>query len=311
MKKILIISHRDADGITSAVSYVWNYLESINVSKNIKNIYKYADIIDYENGEDIDNIFKKKKINLKNYSQLVITDLCFSLEKMLFFQKLFKDDFIWIDHHKRSDEEIDNKIKKKIKGIRDHKKAACFLVWKYFKKGAPEFVKYIQDMDIWIFKMEMSKEFNAGIENLKTPFTKKNINYVLKLLDFDYFNSVKEKIIEKGKTVLKSQKTHVVNLLYAGKIINFFNKKTFIINSEFSASIFSDVFFNLKDRKYKNVEILVVWHKNYKINKFKFSLRRRDSSKTDLSLIAKKFGGAGHPGAAGFSLKSLSDFKYD
>jgi oligoribonuclease NrnB/cAMP/cGMP phosphodiesterase (DHH superfamily) len=312
MKKILIISHRDLDGITSAVSYIWNYLETINVSKNIKNISKYSDIIDYNHGEDILKKLKLKKIDLKNYSHLIITDLSFSFEIMNFFYKKFKENLIWIDHHKRITDELEKEFSKqkiKITGIRDFKHAACFLVWKFFKKDAPDFVKYVQDMDLWTFKLENSKEFIAGIDTFKGPFTKKNINFILKFIDVDYFNKQKQKIIERGKIIQEHQIKHVKEQLFSGKIIDFFGNKAFVVNSIFIPGVFAEVIF--KEKKYKSAEILIIWYKDHNTNKFKFSLRRRENSKVDLSLIAKKLGGGGHPAASGFTLNSLAEFKYE
>jgi oligoribonuclease NrnB/cAMP/cGMP phosphodiesterase (DHH superfamily) len=312
MKKILIISHRDLDGITSAVSYIWNYLETINVSKNIKNISKYSDIIDYNHGEDILKKLKLKKIYLKNYYHLIITDLSFSFEIMNFFYKKFKENLIWIDHHKRITDELEKEFSKqkiKITGIRDFKHAACFLVWKFFKKDAPDFVKYVQDMDLWTFKLENSKEFIAGIDTFKGPFTKKNINFILKFIDVDYFNKQKQKIIERGKIIQEHQIKHVKEQLFSGKIIDFFGNKAFVVNSIFIPGVFAEVIF--KEKKYKSAEILIIWYKDHNTNKFKFSLRRRENSKVDLSLIAKKLGGGGHPAASGFTLNSLAEFKYE
>ncbi|NCP72153.1 hypothetical protein GW835_02050 [archaeon] len=312
MKKILIISHRDLDGITSAVSYIWNYLETINVSKNIKNISKYSDIIDYNHGEDILKKLKLKKIDLKNYSHLIITDLSFSFEIMNFFYKKFKENLIWIDHHKRITDELEKEFSKqkiKITGIRDFKHAACFLVWKFFKKDAPDFVKYVQDMDLWTFKLENSKEFIAGLDTFKGPYTKKNINFILKFIDIDYFNKQKQKIIERGKIIQEHQIKHVKEQLFSGKIIDFFGKKAFVVNSIFIPGVFAEVIF--KEKKYKSAEILIIWYKDHNTNKFKFSLRRRENSKVDLSLIAKRLGGGGHPAASGFTLNSLAEFKYE
>lgn len=313
MKKILIVSHRDADGITSAVSYIWNFLENKNISKNIKNIYKYSDIVDYDHYYDIEELFKKKKINLKNYSQLIILDLSFSFEKMFFFYNIFKENLVWIDHHKRPDREIEKQLslkKIKINGIRDFKYSACVLVWKYFNKGAPDFVKYIDDIDSWKLKIKDSKEFIVSFDDLKGAYTKKNISLILKMFSFDYFNNVKEKIIEKGKIILEHQKKHVNEQLKYGKVINFHNQKAFLINSNFSSTSFSDIFFNLEEKKYKKINVLIIWHKIYKTNKFKFSLRKRENIKVDLSKIAKEYGGAGHPAASGFNLESLADLKY-
>jgi len=314
IKKILIISHRDADGITSAISYITNYLEINDISKSVKHIYKYADFIDFEYGEDLDLIFKKKKIDFSNYRQVVVLDLNIGLDRTLSLQKKFKENFIWIDHHKRPDNDINKElIKKKIKinGIRNHKFAACFLVWKFFNKGAPEFVKYIQDMDLWTFKLKDSTYFIAGLPNLKDKYNRKNIKYVFDLLDFDNFNKNKQKIIDKGKIVHEHERKHILSLLHLGKIIKFHGKKAFIINTIFLAGVFADVLFSLKDKKYKDVEIFIIWNKIYNTNKYKFSLRKRDTSDVDLSLIAKEYGGGGHPAAAAFNLDDITKLKYD
>jgi len=99
--------------------------------------------------------------------------------------------------------------------------------------------------------------------------------------------------------------------LFSGKTISFFKTKAFVVNSNFNAGIFADVLFNHSKKKYSSAEILIIWYKEHNTNIFKFSLRRRKTSNIDLSLIAKQFNGGGHPGASGFVLKSLSDFKYE
>ncbi len=309
MKKILILSHRDSDGITSAVSYIWNYLEINNFAKNIKNIYKYSQIISLDYGDDIEKKIDLKKITFQNYSQVILLDFSLPKETMLYFYNEFKNNFIWIDHHKRPNKEYESYFKDKtIKGIRDHNYAACFLVWKYFKKGAPDFVKYIQDMDLWKFDLKDSKNFISGLPNFKEEFTREKINYIMKMFNIDYFKVEKKKIIERGKIISKNQEQHVLGLIQYGKIINFHKKKAFIINTNFESGIFADVFF--KTKHIKDVEILIVWKKDYSNNLFYFSLRKKKNSKIDLSKIAKEYGGGGHPAASGFNLSSLTQLKY-
>lgn len=313
MKKILIISHKDADGITSFVSYMWNYLEEKNLSKNTKNILKHSDYIDFEYSNDILKVFKRKKINFKNYDKVVLLDLTLPLEVMELLYKKFKKNFIWIDHHKRPDKELENKLylkKIKIEGIRNHNFSACYLVWKHFKKEPPDFVKYIQDMDLWKFEMDESRNFTAGLPDLKEKYNTKNIKFILDMFDFDYYNKNKIKIIERGKIITKHQEEFVLRTVFYGKIINFHGKKAFIINTNFFSSTFADFFFKIKDKKFKNVDILIVWNKDYNDKRFIFSLRKRKEKKIDLSKIAKEYGGGGHFDAAGFNLDSLAKLKY-
>ena len=311
MKKTLIISHRDADGITSAVSFAWNLLDKKKLSKNIKQIYEISDIIDINYDDDIFEIFKQKKINEKDYEQLVILDFSFSIDVLLKLKKLFKDNIIWIDHHKRKDEEIQKKLnskKIKIKGIRDHKNSASVLVWKYFKRKTPTFSKYIEDMDIWKWEIKDSKEFIAGLINLNGSFTKEKINYILSLLDENKFQKSKTQIIKKGKIIIDFQKQHIRSIKDLGKKGIFEKTKTYIINTSFEEGL---VLEHLKElEEFKDIEIYIIWQKIHKINKIKVSLRGLKTSKKDLSLIAKKYGGGGHPKASGFIIDSLDEIKF-
>ncbi len=305
--KTLIISHRDQDGITSAVSYAWNILEKENKPKTINELFSVCDIIDYNYHENIYDILKERNLSLDNYKQVVLCDCSFPLTIIKEFFNKFQKNFIWIDHHRLKDAEIEEEIKG-ITGIRDHNNSACVLVWKYFNKGAPEFVKYVEDMDLGKWELPNGKEFFAGLKDGNCNFTKEVVTDTFNLIDFDNFEEKKEEIIKKGKVIREHQRDHVQKISRSGKIVNFEGYKTFIINTIFHGSIISEFLWEMPE--YKDIDIVLVYHKTQKVDLYRISMRSYKET-VDLSVLAKKFGGGGHPRASGLSIKDIKklDFK--
>ncbi|MCK9292571.1 MAG: DHH family phosphoesterase [archaeon] len=309
-KKALIVAHRDADGITSAVSFAWNLLEKKKLPKNLENIYSVATFLDINYNEDVFKTFRDNSINLDDYCQLVILDFSFPIDILLKLKTLFKDNIIWIDHHKRADEDLDRLLSKrniKIKGLRKSNHAACVLVWKFFKKGAPEFVEYIEDMDLWKWDKLNSKEFIAGLVNLNGKFTKETISYVFNLIDFNKFENKKKKIINRGKIIIQHQKNYVNTIRKIGKKVEFEGYPAYIINTYFESGLILEYLKELEE--FKDIEIFIVWHKIYEFGWIKVSLRATKESKADLSLISKKYGGGGHPKASAFIIDDIKKIK--
>jgi len=310
LKKTLIVAHRDADGITSAVSFAWNLLEKEKLPKNISRLYSIATFLDINHNEDIFEAFKDNNINLDDYYQLVILDFSFPIPILLKLREIFKDNIIWIDHHKRADDDLKKLLLKKeikIKGIRKSNNAASVLVWKFFKKGAPEFAEYIEDMDLWKWEKPNSKEFIAGLINLNGKFTKETISYVFNLIDFDKFEKKRNKIINRGKIIIEHQKDYVNTIKKVGKKVEFEGYPAYIINTYFNPGLILEYLKELKE--FKDTEIFIVWHKVYEFGWIKVSLRATKESKADLSLISKKYGGGGHPKASAFTIDDVNKIK--
>ena len=205
---------------------------------------------------------------------------------------------IWIDHHKSAMEEH-KKSGVSIHGVRQIGLSACELTWMYEKDNEeiPLPVKLLGRYDVW----------NQGWSTLVTPFqyglrTVKDLDHkhlVWKKLLSQYRDEIVGTIIERGRTVLKyveaSNANYCKHFSFEG---TFQGLRAVYVNVCFATSSTFDsiydpekhdimVYFGLRPDKQWRVGI------------------RTTKDDIDCSVIAKSFGGGGHPKAAGFQI----DFK--
>lgn len=311
--KTLILYHNDLDGLTSALGFAYNdYLET--VSRDIpdyKELRKYYFF--YEVHYGMDNIFEildKHNIDINRFNSVVIVDFSFSKKVMSEFLDKFKEKMIWIDHHKNIMHEMSDL---EIKGLRDTNHSASVLVWKYFNKEPSLFSQYIQDMDIWIWQLPDSKDILQYIDYLYLQIYRKDkekefeiINDFIKFFNNDYFKKQFSNFKEHGKLMNDYINIKAKDDISTGKIITFDGIKSFVVNSQFKAGYISELIFTLPD--YQDVELIIVWYRYYGKQEDqkdfdKVSLR---SKNIDCSIIAKKYGGNGHPKASGFVCEDFS-----
>jgi uncharacterized protein len=275
--------HGDADGVMSG-AIVKCYLD------------EFSHLDEYF-GEECEFI----KINYgempkydENLNYCVIVDFSFDEETM---KKLIGNSqhFIWIDHHKTAKEKLESIWNdRNIKGNRDLSKAGCILTWEYFfsKNIIPFSVKYIGDRDIWKFEYGEDTKAFYEIFNLKHKEIDDELVYKLSLIA-----KWEEDYIEKGKILIEKRKEQV-ELAYSTRkesVFVFEGYKTCIINSQENISEIGEYGYN------KGYDIVLIW--NIKGNKMYCSLRSKD---VDVSKIAEKYGGGGHPNASGFT----ADFSF-
>lgn len=311
--KTLIIAHNDLDGIFSAGGYI--YCES-GMSDSLMDI-KTKDISNYDllilgiNNFDFFERLEKLGYDINKYEKLVMVDYSLNLETMKKLKEIFKDNFIWIDHHESVYKEVEeNNLH--IKGLRDVNHSAATLVFKYFNKEPPLICKYVEDMDIWKFNLDNTEEVLSGLlallkSTIKGPvidFNLIDINHVFLFLDDDYFLEKKNHLIDTGKILSNYEKDSVKMTLLKSGTFMFEGYKTIVVNSEIKASIFSLIVFN--SEKYKDIEQILVWTKNYMTKDYSFSIRSREH---DCNIIAKKYGGNGHKQASGFRVTDLNDIE--
>ncbi len=310
-EKTLIIAHDDLDGLFSAIGFMaceTDYFDNILKNKDLLNNYDLI-ILGITN-----NFFERLSLfgyDINNYQRIVMVDYSIDLKDMKEIYNKFKDNFIWIDHHKATYEAVEKEIN--VKGIRENNSSAATLVYKYFNKQPPLVSKYVEDMDIWKFQLDNTENVLLGIDSILRETVKKsyfdynliNISVAFSFLEDDYFLEKKELLIEKGKIINNTQKDLAkTSLLSAGKFM-FEGYKTLVINSSLKASIFSLIIFNSK--RYNDIQQILVWSKSYKPNEYKFSIRSKEH---DCNVIAQKYGGNGHKKASGFRIedKKIEDF---
>jgi len=240
--------------------------------------------VDYKDEIDIDKIEDGEKI--------VIVDFSFEpevMEKVL----LKTDDIIWIDHHKTS---FEYKYSRELDGLRLNEYSGCELAWKYFMKNRPipYPVELIGDRDTWRWKHGTTTTyFNEGLK-LYPHHPKDEIwDYLLSENEFLVFGWVKE-IVEEGRTAARYR--DVICEDYAN---NFGFETTFEGYRCFAIGLlmFGSQAFGERFDRY---DICLAYE--FLGDKWVVKLY---SATVDVSAVAKKYGGGGHKGAAGFICSDL------
>lgn len=272
--KVIILHHNDPDG------YLSNYL--------VRGHHPYDDIksisMSYEKETPFDLISK--------HSTVYILDFSIPVEDMYKMIDIEGVKIIWIDHHKTS---IDKYVgfPWRLDGIREIGKCGAMLTSMYLnrkEKNIPydRVLELVNDWDCWHFGKEdfdpSTKDFIFGIqiEDLSQP----------KVWD-DIYKDI-HKYINCGKTIRKYNRVNddYTNLKNGFEII-FEGYNCFACNTIASTSEF------FGQDKLDKYDILIPFCYLGKDKKWKHSLYSNKET-IDCSFIAKKYGGGGHRGAAGF-----------
>lgn len=278
----LIIHHNDLDGRCSAAIIRYFYMQFLHeVSPSC---------IEMDYNLELDLTLLNDVLGKDD--TLYIVD--FSLKEDV-MEKVFAitKNVVWIDHHKTA---MERKYSIEIPGIRGNEFAACEYTWKYMCErfeinnpidvDIPVAVKLISDRDNWNWKFgEETKLFNAGMITVDNDPNSSIWN--------DVFNSYSEvvKIMGRGTVLCAYQESSWRNSMdNSGFETAFDGHRCFAINL---GGIGSEAY----GERINNYDLCVDFKftgKNWIV-----SLR---STKIDVSEIAKKYGGGGHKGAAGFTL---------
>jgi len=226
--------------------------------------------------------------NIKN-GRILVCDFSFKEKET---KKLIEDNeyFYNIDHHITA---VDN-----LKNIDDSHKyfdmehSGAILTWKYFYPDTepPEFLNYIEDYDLWKFKFDNTKSFNAVLRQVPFNFIKWSKFSNKKYLD---------KMLKKGKIIIE----------YQNSIISYQLKHVFIRKQKIGLNEYNIAYLNTNHliNEIANKAVLdldcdfcVIYSYDECNNLTRFSLRSCDN-KVDVSNIAKLLKGGGHRNASGLT----------
>lgn len=190
-----------------------------------------------------------------------------------------------LDHHKSAQDDL--------QGldfcIFDMHRSGATLTWDYFfNKNQPGprpwLVEYIEDRDLWTWKLPNAKEILTALECYPRTFEVWD-----SLIDDE---SARDRLYSEGVAMLKFQNSHIELLLRSAYRKNFLGYDVPIINT----NIFVSEIGNLLSR---DEPFSVVW--SHTENK-KIRVSLRATSEIDVSKVAEQLGGGGHPKAAGILL---------
>lgn len=190
---------------------------------------------------------------------------------------------IVLDHHKSALVELSD-----IPNVRfDMDKSGAILSWEFFHPGKrpPRFLEYIQDRDLWKWKLPYSQEFSAAFD----------------MVDFDYeeyekflTDSAVDNAQERGAYILAYSKTVISKIAKHASSRRIDGKEVLVVNSP---HWMSEIGAALSPR----CDYALIWFWDHETRQVKVSLRAHHED-SDVSEVAKRFGGGGHRKAAGFAL---------
>lgn len=224
---------------------------------------------------------------------VLMFDFCFKSDVLSRIDESARK-FAILDHHTTALEEI-QRANLEDRSVLDVTRSGCSLAWEYSfsqsKKEVPEmprFLKFIQDRDLWRYELPDTKAFVAAVY----PTIKYTFDDWLHFQDDD----VVDKYISEGKIILKYQKLEIEKLAESAKYVfdwNGYNIK--VINA---TNYISD----LGNYLAKKADFALLWWYDAHRQIIKVSLRSdAHGNNVNVANIAKKYGGGGHPNAAGFS----------
>jgi len=177
--------------------------------------------------------------------------------------------------------------------------SGAVLSWAYFhpKKSIPRLLEYIEDVDLWRFKLK----------DTDSIFTYASI----KKRDFEVWSSMAEDFEDpktllgykdKGDVIIKYRDNLVEGIIKENsELVELDGHKTYAVNASHSfASLLGERLFK------KDVHVVARWA--YYDGHIHVSLR--SDGTVDVSEIAEKFGGGGHKGSAGFRVALKCNFPW-
>ncbi len=256
----------------------------------IKNKYPKCELMPINYGQP----FPMNKI--KNNEEIYMVD--FSLqpfEQMLELNDMA--DLIWIDHHSSAiNESVFFNVQDNINGRRDVRLAACELVWHYtHNEPIPKGVTYLGRYDVW------DHHSNKDILSFQYGMRALDADPSLKIWE-DVFISDEvfiDNIVREGRAILnyiKIDNTEYIEIFGFETTID--NFKCICANrGKTNSQLFESIW---DEAKY---DIMLTFCR-LPSDQWTVSLYTTKNA-INVGKIAKKFGGGGHSGAAGFQCKEL------
>lgn len=167
----------------------------------------------------------------------------------------------------------------------DMNKSGAVLAWEWaHQEPAPWLLQYIQDKDLWKWRLPGSRDINAALASY--PF------------DFQVWDRLTQDTLEvEGRAILRREHVLIGKIIEESVLVEF--------EGETVPAVYSPVMTSqIGERLYQGFPFCIIWHQRG--GRRYISLRSKQGS-VDVSAIATKYGGGGHVNAAGFSFPIQSD----
>jgi oligoribonuclease NrnB/cAMP/cGMP phosphodiesterase (DHH superfamily) len=282
-KTIHIWHHNDNDGRCAA--YIARIAMEQKYDKTHDEVHVYYNEMDYSKEPDFSGVAPQ--------DTCIIVDFSFKKEAMKELHNTGSH-IIWIDHHKTAIEALADYVG--ICGIRRTTDSATLLAWEYFFPNieTPYAVRLVDDHDAWKHKLPESMDFLMGSQlfNRSPSVAKKENFWDAAIMD----EGAWQKASNQGKLInLHQKKQNESRLKAIGWVGTIEGCEHFVLcmNGVRGSQSFESA----------NTPFSVLCAYEHKGDVFTVSLY--SDRGVDVSELAKKQGGGGHAGAAGFICRQL------
>lgn len=218
-----------------------------------------------------------------------------------------------LDHHETSEEVINKTLEEapipNLNWVIDINKSACRVVWEFlngpsleYKSGlrghmgdeiledqAPMVVKYVEDFDLYRFKLPLSREIHACYSS-----------YPIKIKDWDHVVNLSwDDAVDEGRAIMRYQNKTIDECLRNAYLVFFNNKVVPCINVSIR-SLVSDIGHFLC-KKFPDCPFSITYYRRAD-GRYKYSFRSEDG--VSAKAAASTVGGGGHGNASGATVDS-------
>ena len=308
-RNILVYHHDDLDGFGAAAAVCYGM--ELHTAKDVKLNFEFRSISFPTTWET----FVNEETEPREFNEIVIVDYSFTVNNVSILKDLVEyvnytaDHVYWIDHHITS---VDAKKclpkydRFKFTGYINTNRSGAWLAYEYFteidddgiyNERVPMVIRYIDDYDRWIHSYQGSALFNDAW--FCTPELKDPNSIEWKNL-FNHGTDYLEALVEKGKTINQYREMLYEQhrkFAFEVKIKDFDQYSAIALNDYGNSKCFGDLV--------KQYDICVLFH-TPRPGEVAMSLycdpEILAAKDINVSKIAIKYGGGGHPGAAGCSM---------
>lgn len=214
----------------------------------------------------------------------IIVDFAYSPEIL---RTMIEDsaEFVLLDHHKTAKEAGVGDLP----GCHlDMQRSGAGITWDYFFEGnRPKIVDFVEDRDLWRWKLEDSRAVSAYISCQKQTFN--GWDKLAGEIEYAYSTTV-----GKGQAVLDAENTHIDTLMADAYFVNF-NGHDNVLAVNCGIDRFNSEIGN-RAANHEDSDFGLVWH-HKEDGRVKISFRSIEE-KADVSVVAAECGGGGHRNAS-------------
>jgi uncharacterized protein len=241
-----------------------------------------ADYVPVQYGEDPPDVAGR---------EVYVLDFSFKRSVLLEMARSFRR-LVLLDHHKTAAEDLAPFVQKPgqprtVPGnwhvVFDMEKSGARLAWEYFfpREEAPWLVRFVEDRDLWRWRLDRSREVSAALASLPHDFA---------VWDRVAWAGVGD-MVGDGEAILRYQRQQVESICANAREVELDGHKVLAANTP---CLISEVAGKLAEGR----PFGAAWFVRSD-GKRQWSLRSRDGG-VDVSEVARRRGGGGHRNAAGF-----------